>query len=87
MTAEQRNLLNAIRMYDFYITELTMYLDTHPKCRRALDKFGRYTELRQKAYDAYAEKYGPITAVQSLASGGDCFKWVEDPFPWERSAN
>lgn len=86
MTDEQRNLLNAVRMYDFYLDELKLYLDTHSRCQRALEKFRRYTELRNKAYDAYAAQYGPITAVQSVMDS-KCFAWAEDPFPWERSAN
>lgn len=86
MTKEQRELLNAIRMYDFYLDELKLYLDTHPRCKNALQKFRKYAELRNKAYDAYASQYGPVTAVQSVMNS-DCFSWAEDPFPWERSAN
>lgn len=79
------NLMCAIQMYDFYLYELNLYLDTHPSDRNALDLFKKYTELRNAAYEAYINKYGPITADQS--STNERFNWVDDPWPWERSAN
>ncbi|MDE6763871.1 MAG: spore coat protein CotJB [Oscillospiraceae bacterium] len=79
------NLMCAIQMYDFYLYELNLYLDTHPTDRQALDLFKKYTELKAAAYDAYISKYGPITADQS--STDERFNWVDDPWPWERSAN
>ncbi|MEZ3452800.1 MAG: spore coat protein CotJB [Oscillospiraceae bacterium] len=79
------NLMCAIQMYDFYLYELNLYLDTHPADRNALDLFKKYTELRNAAYEAYINKYGPITADQSSTT--ERFNWVDDPWPWERSAN
>lgn len=78
------NLLRAIQMYDFYLYELNLYLDTHPNDRQALALFKKYTALKRSAYETYIEKYGPITATQS---SGETFNWVNDPWPWERSAN
>lgn len=79
------NLKCAIQMYDFYLYELNLYLDTHPADKNALSLFKKYTELRNAAYEAYINKYGPITADQS--STNERFNWVDDPWPWERSAN
>lgn len=78
------NLLRAIQMYDFYLYELNLYLDTHPNDSQALALFKKYTMLKNAAYETYIEKYGPITADQS---SDDKFNWVDDPWPWERSAN
>lgn len=78
------NLLRAIQMYDFYLYELNLYLDTHPNDSQALALFKKYTTLKNAAYETYIEKYGPITADQS---SDDKFNWVDDPWPWERSAN
>lgn len=78
-------LLNAIQMYDFYLYELQLYLDTHPVCQNGLAAFRKYKELRDKAVSAYNQQYGPITAVQS-----DCdnqFSWAAGPWPWERGVN
>ncbi len=79
------NLLRAIQMYDFYLIDLNLFLDTHPNDRKALAKFNEMREKRQQAYDAYIAKYGPITAVQSDSE--DYFDWIDGPWPWERSAN
>ena len=78
------NLMQAIRMYDFYLYELNLYLDTHPDDTQALALFKKYNALRANAYEAYVAKYGPITADQSST---EKFNWVDDPWPWERSAN
>ena len=77
------NLLTAIQMYDFYLYDLQLYLDTHPTCRNALAAFSKYRRLRSEAYELYAKKYGPLTPSQS--SSEDCFEWAEGPWPWERS--
>ena len=77
------NLLHAIQMYDFYLYELNLYLDTHPNDNQALDLFKKYKALKNSAYETYIEKYGPITADQS---SNDCFNWVNGPWPWERGA-
>ncbi len=84
-TESCKDLLRAIQMYDFYIYDLNLYLDTHPHDRRALSKFNEVNWKRKKAVAAYIEKYGPLTADQNLSE--ENFYWVDDPWPWERSAN
>ncbi len=79
------NLMKAIQMYDFYLYELNLYLDTHPTDTNALALFQKYNEARAAAYENYTSKYGPVTAKDF--KGGNCFNWVDDPWPWERSAN
>ena len=81
----ENNLMCAIQMYDFYLYELNLYLDTHPNDSEALDLFKKTNEKREAAYKAYVSKYGPITAQQFTE--GDHFSWVDGPWPWERSAN
>lgn len=79
------DLMKAIQMYDFYLYDLNLFLDTHPNDRNALAKFNEIKERRKKVYDAYTEKYGPITAVQN--NSNEHFYWTDDPWPWERGAN
>ncbi len=78
-------LLLAIQMYDFYLYELNLYLDTHPTDQNALALFRKTRDQRNAAYESFIGKYGPITADQTYA--GERFTWVEGPWPWERSAN
>ncbi len=82
---DEAKLLNIIRKYAFAIYELSLYLDTHPKCKDALAYFQKYKDLYNKAYAEYTEKYGPLTADQTNPTNG--WAWVKGPWPWERSAN
>lgn len=74
-------LLKAIQMYDFYLVELNLYLDTHPQCQKALKKFNEINKKRSEAYKTYIEKYGPLKATDNINE--NYFTWVNDPWPWE----
>lgn len=79
------DLLKAIQMYDFYLVDLGLFLDTHPNDVQALAKFNEIKEKLQAAVSAYAAKYGPLTFEQN--NSAKAFYWVDGPWPWERSAN
>lgn len=83
--SESIMLLDTIRKYGFALTELNLYLDTHPKCTNALSYFNKYKELYKKACDEYTSKYGPLTIDD--AGTNDCWCWTSGPWPWEREAN
>lgn len=85
MENNKSRLLYAIQMYDFYLYELQLYLDTHSNCRNGLEAFRKYKELRKQAVDAYTNRYGPITALDS--SCNNVFEWANGPWPWEKEAN
>ena len=68
-------------MYDFYLVELNLYLDTHPMCQKALRKFSEIKEKRNAAYKTYVEKYGPLKSTDNINES--YFTWVNDPWPWE----
>lgn len=85
MESSKTRLLYAIQMYDFYLYELQLYLDTHPTCQHGLASFRKYKQLRAQAVDSYTKLFGPITAVQSDCS--NAFEWTAGPWPWEKEAN
>ena len=74
-------LLRALQMYDFYLVDLNLYLDTHPNCEIALKKFKEITEKRNQAYNTYINKYGPLKATDNI--NDNYFSWVNNPWPWE----
>lgn len=82
---EAAKLLNMIKKYDLVLTELNLYLDTHSRCQNAIGYFKKYKELREKAYNEYITKYGPITFTDS--DPDDSWPWVDGPWPWERGAD
>ncbi|MBR6070243.1 MAG: spore coat protein CotJB [Ruminococcus sp.] len=76
-------LLRKIKQYDFSLKELNLYLDTHPRCQRALAMFAQYKKLREEAVAEYNDKFGPLTPEQN--KNLQSWDWVADPWPWERS--
>ncbi len=76
-------LLRKIKQYDFSLKELNLYLDTHPRCQRALAMFAQYKKLREEAVAEYNDKFGPLTPEQN--QNLQSWDWVADPWPWERS--
>ena len=76
-------LLRKIKQYDFSLKELNLYLDTHPRCQRALAMFAQYKKLREEAVAEYNDKFGPLNPEQN--QNLQSWDWIADPWPWERS--
>ncbi len=73
--------LYEISMVDFLLTDMKLYLDTHPTDRNALDYYHHYARLLKEMREAFAENYGPLFAEQS-----NCRKeweWDMQPNAWE----
>ena len=66
---------------DFAMTELNLYLDTHPNDTDAFEMFHDYEKLLAAVKRDYEEKYGPLTA--NRAAKGTKYTWISDPWPWE----
>lgn len=65
----------------FVVTELGLYLDTHPEDQEAFALFQRYTKLEERARSEYEAKYGPVT--QSSTAEQKRYNWILSPWPWE----
>lgn len=76
------NLLKKIQIYDFCLTEINLYLDSHPFDPKGLEYFEKYRDLRKAAVDEYTKNYGPIT-IKNVDTSNNYWTWVEDPWPWE----
>lgn len=77
--------MQIIQKYDFALYDLTLYLDTHPRCREAMTLFAKYRSMREKAVEEYTKRFGPLTALQG--STETKWDWGNGPMPWEREAN
>lgn len=82
---ERHELLCTIQQYDFVLYDLQLYLNSHPKCTEAMQKYRKYKALRKAAEEQYIKLYGPITAEQSDTENK--WNWIDDPWPWEKEAN
>lgn len=69
-----------IRELDFALVELGLYLDTHPDDRRALCLHNNYARQVKELKDKYQKVYGPLTMDYPCNK----WRWLEQPWPWER---
>lgn len=77
MTREK--MLNEIKCYQFAITELALYLDTHPDDEKALCLHRKYARELKDLQDKYQKVYGPLT----INFPCNKWRWLEMPWPWE----
>ena len=69
---------------DFAIDELGLYLTTHADDRQALELYWSYIRLGEEGRKKYREKCGPL--LQTDITPGS-YKWLNDPWPWEKRGN
>ncbi len=85
-TMEKDDLLQRVRETGFMMTDLALYLDTHPTDTDALARFTECSEMYRKYADAYAARFGALTKNQvGMADGWAA--WSNTPWPWEKEAN
>ncbi len=78
----QAALLRKIQTVDFALQEVNLFLDTHPRCKKALTYYEMYRKLRHELCMEYTEKYGPLTRNDVMDT--DNWTWIDDPWPWEK---
>lgn len=78
MTREK--MLKEIKSLQFAIIELALYLDTHPEDERALCLHRKYARELKDLKDKYQKVYGPLT----INFPCNKWRWIEEPWPWER---
>ena len=76
----RREMINEIRCLDFAINELALYLDTHPTDQRALCLHKKYCKEVKDLKDKYQKVYAPLTINYPCNK----WRWLEEPWPWER---
>ncbi len=77
---ERERLLMRLSSYDFAVTELHLFLDTHPSNAEMQQKLEDYMTKSAILRREYEEKYGPIT---SRNQDGNNYAWISDPWPWD----
>ena len=76
----RREMIMKIRELDFAIVELALYLDTHPTDKKALCLHREYSKEVKELKDKYQKVYGPLTIKYPCNK----WRWLEEPWPWER---
>jgi len=78
---DQKKLYKIIQQLSFAVNEVTLYLDTHPHCRQAIQYYKKHRDALKEAVSLYEEKYGPMTMYG--INSCDNWTWVHDQWPWE----
>ena len=81
-TSERTRLLNDIGKAGFVLTELNLYLDTHPYDQQAMDMFRQYSALKNSLVKEFTEKFGPIV-LNCVDMDSREWKWGTQDWPWE----
>ncbi len=77
-------LLNMVSANEFAAFDTQLYLDTHPTDKVAMQMFNNYTSEYKRLAKEYESQYGPLDSAN--ATNGT-WKWIDNPWPWEREAN
>lgn len=81
--SEQRKLVLEISKIDFAITEMNLYLDTHPYDVDAIEQCKRYINRKRQLEREYALKY-PALSLDDITGSSKEWNWALQPSPWER---
>ena len=76
----RRKMANEIKGFEFAITELALYLDTHKDDEKALCLHNKYCKECKDLKDRYQKMFGPLTINYPCNK----WRWIEEPWPWER---
>lgn len=82
MNGEKMTLLRKIQVVDFALQEVNLFLDTHPRNKKALTYYEMYRKLRHELHREYTEKFGPLTRDDVTST--ENWTWIDDPWPWEK---
>ena len=74
------NTMLKLQQTGFAVTDLNLYLDTHPDDAQALQAYARAQNAYRAAAAEYQALYGPLTAADA---GADIWLWGAKPWPWQ----
>jgi len=76
----REEMIQKIRCLSFAVVELAEYLDTHNDDEKALCLHKEYANELRELKDKYQKVYGPLT----INFPCNKWRWIEEPWPWER---
>jgi len=73
-------LLKKIGTLKFALTDIGIFLDTHPGDAAMIKKRDEYRRELMPLVERYEQQYGPLTKPQNTTN---TWTWVKDPWPWD----
>ena len=80
-----KTLTHQLQALHFAISELGLYLDTHPTDQDAMELFEQYTEMYEDALQKSEENGRPTLQMHAVRDGR--YRWIDGPWPWDFNAN
>lgn len=77
-------LLWKLTAEQFAAFDVHLYLDTHPNDTAAMELYNEYQKAYMEYKTEYESLYGPLTPDSAV---GEMWKWIKNPWPWEKEAN
>lgn len=80
-----RCLLKEIDEVSFALTDLSLFLDTHPDCDSAISLYQQTMQKRKALLEAFTKNYFPLNqdCIQESNCNEKKFCWTNGPAPWE----
>ncbi len=82
MSTYEMDFMHELQCTGFALTEVQLYLDTHPDDPYALQDFATLHKRMRSLRKAYEQQVGPLMGYgedHTINREG----WVEQPWPWE----
>lgn len=74
--------LEELQAADFVLTDLTLYLDTHPTDAQAIAQYNQFSQYSRQLKRAFEAEFGPLQNG-SLNRKKDEWEWANPPWPWQ----
>ena len=78
-TNNKENMLKEVMALNFAITDIGLYLNTHPTDVNAIKLHHEYVEKYKVVSEKYQKLYGPLT-LNYASDSCNIWRWVEDPW-------
>ncbi|MFG6114488.1 spore coat protein CotJB [Halobacillus sp. MO56] len=79
---EYYHQMEAIQAVDFVLVELTLYLDTHPNDREAIEQFNACAKESRRLKKNFEQQFVPLMQYGKSYSGYP-WQWDDTPWPWQ----
>lgn len=82
---DREQLLSEIMTKDFVLTDLRLFLNTHPCEKEALTLFNDTAKEILNLKTQFESTYGPFDGRSPVSPAR--FDWIDDPWPWQNTKN
>ena len=79
---EREKLMCEMNKAQFAAVEVGLFLDTHPRNKKALESMQAYTGKYKELKKQYEEKFGMVD-IYSPNNSDERWTWIDNPWPWE----